>query len=88
MAGDDTPAANPPANPSESASEVPPPVTPVPEPPNPPATPAANPDTNSRMDRMESILTTLTETVSRLIPSDDKPVKRPWTHAGMRRRDS
>jgi len=74
----------PPFAPTNDAPAVPPSSPPVSQPPA--TTPPASTDTNTRMDRMESLLASLTETVAKLIPSDHAPVKRPWTHAGSSRK--
>lgn len=80
------PANEPPANPpADPPTDPTPPPTPPPVPPTPNPTPTD--DTNTRIGRLETLITSLTETVAKLIPSDDKPTARPWTHMGSKRRE-
>jgi hypothetical protein len=74
------PIPTPPADPPSDPTPIPVP-TPTPDPP-------ANPPTDSgdRLDRLENLVTGLVETVSKLIPGDDQPTRKPWTHYGSRER--
>lgn len=80
----DDPPRNEPPNPPAPPS---PPEPPNPPDPTPPVAPPSNPpaSNNDRMDRLEQTLTGLVDTVAKLIPNDDPPHKRPWTHIGSKR---
>lgn len=67
--------------------------TPAPTPDPPAPTPAPEPvstpahDSGDRLDRLEGIVNGLVEAVNKLIPNDEKPTRKPWTHFGSRDRD-
>lgn len=75
-------------NTAPTPSEPPTPTPdPTPTPPvNPTPTPPANDNQGDRLDRLESLVTGLVETVNKLLPGDDKPTRKPWTHFGSRER--
>jgi hypothetical protein len=75
-------------NPNPTPPVDPPPTPPADPTPTPPVEPTVNPpaDNGDRLDRLENLVTGLVETVSKLIPGDDKPTRKPWTHYGSRDR--
>lgn len=71
-----------PPDPTPPTPTDPPLVPPVPDP-----TPTPSSNSGDRLDKLEGLVTGLVEAVNKLIPGDEKPTRRPWTHIGSKDRD-
>lgn len=70
--------------PTPEPTQIPSPE-PTPEPtPEPQLPPSGHGDSSERLDRLEGLVSGLIDAVNKLIPSDDKPVRKPWTHYGSK----
>lgn len=79
-----TPPNEPPQNPPPEPTNPPPEPNNPPPPPSNPAPPDPSHGGSERLGALEKVVETLVETVTKLIPSDERPVKKPWTHWGSK----
>lgn len=72
-------------------NDPPPVVDPTPVPandppviPTPPPTPTPSTTPMDRLDKLEGVVDGLITLVEKILPNDDQPTKKPWTHIGSR----